>query len=527
MGRSSILCGALAALMLTACVSDNYDGDSQPEASITFTEDEIIESIEETKAAEVSEAPRETAASTGTSSGTITETEPEAVTETTSEAVTEVSGTSAAIPAPDEEENTDDDPDAENLFYQGLTIAVKDGKKGYINKSGSWVAEPIFDNTYGFYAGNIAVVRLGEKYGCIDRNGNYIIKPELDFLSFFGCDKYGIYAAAKGADGREKFGLMDEKGKWIIEPRFDYISGFQENGLSVASITDEDGNIKQGLIDTSGRWVADPVYDRIGDFSNGMAFVCIDDKYGYIDEKGNMAIKPQFAAALNFFDNGTAVVMDENRRYGLIDKKGKIIADTRFYEVDHRNGFAGSGLAFAATGTSGRDAKYGFINKSGEWVIKPQFAKAKAFSRNGLAAAAIKDDSEYEKWGYIDKSGKWVIEPVFNQAYNFDDDGLALVDSDFFVFGVIDRTGNYVIEPEYDYISYDYATEMLYDEDLIHVEKDGKYGYFDRKGNEVIKTKYTALGGFAPNGLALVRDDNNKIGFINKAGDIVIDFRFD
>ena len=75
-----------------------------------------------------------------------------------------------------------------------------------------------------------------------------------------------------------------------------------------------------------------------------------------------------------------------------------------------------SGSTFAQDLALVQDGKLmGFINKSGDFVIKPQFDKAESFS--GAYAAAMKD----EKWGYIDTSGKTVIDPQYLNATNFKD----------------------------------------------------------------------------------------------------------
>ena len=55
-------------------------------------------------------------------------------------------------------------------------------------------------------------------------------------------------------------------------------------------------------------------------------------------------------------------------------------------------------------------AEWGYIDKSGEYVIDPQFSDAMEFSE-GLAAVL---DPESELWGYIDESGSYVIEPQFS-----------------------------------------------------------------------------------------------------------------
>ena len=63
--------------------------------------------------------------------------------------------------------------------------------------------------------------------------------------------------------------------------------------------------------------------------------------------------------------------------------------------------------------------RWGFINKSGETVINPQFDKADVFAE-GLAPVRM------GRWGYVDASGKVVINPQFDKADVFSD-GLAAV----------------------------------------------------------------------------------------------------
>ena len=53
-----------------------------------------------------------------------------------------------------------------------------------------------------------------------------------------------------------------------------------------------------------------------------------------------------------------------------------------------------------------KDKKFGYIDKTGEVVIQPQFNLAWAFSE-GLAR--VKVDKGY---GYIDKTGKYIWEPT-------------------------------------------------------------------------------------------------------------------
>ena len=67
-----------------------------------------------------------------------------------------------------------------------------------------------------------------------------------------------------------------------------------------------------------------------------------------------------------------------------------------------------------------QNGRWGYINRTGQVVILPQFEEAAAFSE-GLAAVEANG-----KWGFVDENGKLVIEPQFSGAYEFSE-GLARV----------------------------------------------------------------------------------------------------
>ena len=58
-------------------------------------------------------------------------------------------------------------------------------------------------------------------------------------------------------------------------------------------------------------------------------------------------------------------------------------------------------------------------------------------------------DKSTKKYGYQDKSKNWVIEPIFDKAKRFDDDGFAVVEIKD-LQGLIYMNGDYLLEPEWD-----------------------------------------------------------------------------
>src|SRR5208282_1048765 len=112
-------------------------------------------------------------------------------------------------------------------------------------------------------------------------------------------------------------------------------------------------------------------------------------------------------------------------------------------------------------------------------MIKPQFEDAEEFSE-GLAAVNIEmKDKEKGKWGFIDKTGKFAIKPQFNDAsFSLLSDGLAPVETGG-KYGFIDRTGKFVIEPQFEVAG-------TFREGLAYTNGDNQ-GYIDKTGKLIIR----------------------------------------
>ena len=83
-------------------------------------------------------------------------------------------------------------------------------------------------------------------------------------------------------------------------------------------------------------------------------------------------------------------------------------------------------------------------------------------------------------------------------------------------YGFIDKTGKEVIP-----IKYDDANS--FSEGLAMVRLDKKYGFIDKTGKEVIHIKYDDAYSFSEISLALVKLEG-KLFYINPKGECVIDY---
>lgn len=357
------------------------------------------------------------------------------------------------------------------LFSEGLTPVEKDSKWGYINEKGEMVIHPKFDSAMSFSEG-LAQVRQDGKMNFIDKKGNVVFDTQFRSVDFFS---EGL-ACVENDEG--KCGYIDLKGNYIIDPKFvsamPFINGVAPVSSMVQTDDDDKASLKWGIIDKEGKELVPIRYDDIycgadgedvcledGYFSDGLLAVKSGDEWGYINEKGNMVIAPQFDEALAFSD-GMAIVL-----------QGK---------------------------------KWGYINLEGEYVIQPTFKSAFRFSE-GLACVENDDG----KWGYVDLKGNYVISPQFVYAGAFVD-GVAVVNSEH-KYGIINEKGNYVTQPIYDHISAIGATGKFW------ATQDSMLCILNHSGNVEKTLSYKKIENYSfKDGYAICATDNKKVVIINGEG---------
>ena len=253
-------------------------------------------------------------------------------------------------------------------------------------------------------------------------------------------------------------------------------------------------------------FVIKPEYEQAKDFHEGLAAVKKDDRWGYIDYLGRIAIPLVHRAnEAGDFSEGFAFVGDH-----YIDTEGRSAFARIDEDTDERiEKFFNDGLPFseglAAVQSGGQ---WGFIDLMGNYVIAPSFSRAKSFSE-GLAPAM-----KNGHWGYINIRGKFIIEPKFLRAGEFHE-GIATVNYNG-RWGFINKEGKFIIKPRY-YEAGDFSFG------LVPVRTRTNYrgwGFVDPKNRFAIPRRYNNAGNFG-DGLAPVAADA-RWGYIDVRGDWVI-----
>lgn len=297
-------------------------------------------------------------------------------------------------------------------------------------------------------------------------------------------------------------GYIDETGKVVVSQTYAYAARFSEGRGRVQSASG-----KFSFVGASGKVVIAPKFDDAADFHEGLARVTIKGKSGFIDYNGAWVIPPSITegpralpAGVDDFSDGMAFISELNGRQGWIDRTGRFVLNVPTEDstnwISASGGFGDGLVVFMVSPKQGTAASlYGYMNKSGEKVIRAQFANAAAFG-HGLAGVQS-GSSQGGKWGYIDPTGRVVIGFRFTYVEGFSD-GLAVVGvSD--KCGYIDKSGTFVIQPVYDSCG-DYS------EGLAYVRRGTESGFISRDGKMLPTPRFRAVSSFS-SGLAVVQLD--------------------
>jgi hypothetical protein len=182
--------------------------------------------------------------------------------------------------------------DIADSFTEGLArVAIKKGEKynwGFIDKNGKERTPLHFDDACNFSEG-LACVGVGDLFGFINPDGNFVISPKFDFAGDF---QEGLAPVHK-----VKFGFIDKTGNVAIPEQFDIAHGFSE-GLAAVAQDPGNGSPVWGFIDKEGNYVIEPQYDDVGaehgpgSFHNGLAIVQEGKYSGYVDKTGKLIWQP-------------------------------------------------------------------------------------------------------------------------------------------------------------------------------------------------------------------------------------------
>lgn len=243
-------------------------------------------------------------------------------------------------------------------FNEGLAfIKIKDSIN-FINKKGEIVVKPIYKdyivgcetNCYAYYSEGLAsvVITTTDKtnwhnYIYIDKIGTPVFNQTYKYAQNFS------EGLAFVMFNNNSCGYINKFGELVI--KLNSVQRGEEFSEGYALLIDKSNNYY--YIDKNGLRLGNWLFKNAESFSNGMAKVSFSvgwpPEWGYINQKGELIIKPQYSSATNFSNNLASVkIIDNDFRRNhitktyIIDNKGNNIfgpfTDVVFSEF--RNGLA-------------------------------------------------------------------------------------------------------------------------------------------------------------------------------------------
>ena len=281
-----------------------------------------------------------------------------------------------------------------------------------------------------------------------------------------------------------KYGFKDEQGGVRIDARYDGASNFAEGLAAVGRVAGEavaaEGRfgpqcfvetLRWGYIDPLGGEVIRALFEEARPFSNGRAAVRFDSKWGFIDSAGGWVVRPSFSEVGNFHDGLAWVRTVERGPVGYLDTSGRMVIAPRW----NRGG-----------GTP-PDFKDGVVALRDEGI-----------------------DVLLDRGGTVLARARGGLEPLGERVVAFREAAGGPV-------GVMTFDGRVVSAPQYDSVS-------PFSEARAMVTRNGRYGFIDRAGNEIIPLSFESAAHFRE-GFAAVTT-GGRSGFVDTRGRLVIPSRF-
>lgn len=221
--------------------------------------------------------------------------------------------------------------------------------------------------------------------------------------------------------------------------------------------------------------------------------------WGYINNKGKFVIQPMFEEATGFSCGYAQVVLGEALQF--IDKKGKV---QPVMSLDYASDF------YYNYATIVLDGNMGLLNTKFDMSIQPFYYNLGLMGDNGLVSALMDDDSKYS---YVNAKGETKIAPMYDYADAFND-GLAIVALGG-KYGAINKAGEFLIQPTHQNPLLNMGEGLI-----AYVDKSGKFGIMDAKGNLIVPAMYTNLTSVSDGMIGFW--SKTKCGYLNTKGEVVI-----
>jgi hypothetical protein len=257
-------------------------------------------------------------------------------------------------------------------FSEGFAAVQNEKKKwAFINKKGKKITPFKYDKVYPFSNGR-AAVRIDSLVGFINFSGQEVIPLvyQLDFEHDWSFKRgYGFTDSLCFIRKNGKYGLIDIDGNTLLPFEYDNVSFVDAYRLKLRDWHSKNANyalMSKGkyifAVNNKGELIPNSQSTRLTYFIEGKSYVCDNDSScRFINSDGDIIFPKTYDYyEYSTFNNGFCVVK-KNDKFGIIDQSGNVIIPVRY---DKLNNFSNN----ICKGVIG-NAVY-FINQKAEHVLE-------------------------------------------------------------------------------------------------------------------------------------------------------------
>lgn len=328
-----------------------------------------------------------------------------------------------------------------------------------------------------------------------------------------------------------KYGLIDIDGKELIAPKYSKIEAIK--GIENSLIVEENGLL--GLVNNKGNVIIEPKYKEITnfgkDYQSGYIVINEENKSGLISFAGTELLKNEYEK-IDKIVGENYYVIEESGKQKLINISGEKVIEDGFDQIKE---MTSTGIIYEQAG------KFGFMQFNKENKIEAKYEDLKSGDTENFIAKQngkygiinINQESkigyEYKDLYYNQKAGIYVAE---KEDYTSD-----IIDTEFNIklTGILselnDEKGYMKIKKDGEYKYYNFkfeeknVAEILTSNTIFVSKKDGKYGYVDKDGNQVVECIYDDATEANEYGYAAIKQ-NGVWGSINSKGEVIIEPKY-
>ena len=348
--------------------------------------------------------------------------------------------------------------DSELLKIEYYPFSDSSGLFGYADSIGKWLIEPTYDDA-GFFYNGIAGVEQNGKLGLINKKNEQIV----DFIF----DDIETDMELFVVSSNDHLGIINRNGDFIFDTIFEDISILDEGFICAQK------DSLYAFYNRNGVRLTQEVYGDVLNFKNGVCPVSINGQRGLINKEMKLVI-PCMYEGIYIYSDSIFITINKDELHQLRNAKGEIINDSLFQEIHPLiNEYA----------ICKKDNRIGYLNHKGVQIIGNMYEPFMDYDILGNFNKGRAVVSKDKKFGIIDTSGQFILKPTHD-----------FIKSLGRYYGILKKEKWTLLNSSFKKISdNDFESINSLSNQLLLFENNGRYGVMDQELNVIVEGMYTSI----------------------------------